>query len=176
MREGELCRIRWRDLDVEARVLNVPMRKHPKGPYDKEMPLIPNHGIDPLAEIPALKDHRREGQDPDDDRIIAYKPGTIGAAFQRLLAREGLRRIRLHDLRHDAATALARRPDLHFKGAMLVLGHDDVKSLSRYTHITAAEIAQAHGFRVSSSPAPSAPRRSGRRQPVPASPTQAPCG
>jgi integrase len=168
MRESELCRVRWRDLDADARVLNVPLRKHPRGPYDKEMPLIPNHGIDPLEEILALKGLRRPGQDPDDDRIIPYEPGTIGAAFRKLLKRAGLRRIRLHDLRHDAATALARRKDLHFQGAMLVLGHDDVKSLNRYTHLTAAEIARSHGFPASSAPAPSPARRRGRKSPAPA--------
>lgn len=149
MRESELCRIRWRDLDPAARVLTVPLRKHPKGPRDKEMPLLPNHGIDPLEEILSLRAHRRPGQDTEDDRIIAYEPGTIGAAFRRLLKRCGLRRFRLHDLRHDAATQLARRKDLHFQGAMLVLGHDDVKSLNRYTHLTAAEIAREHGFPAS---------------------------
>ena len=155
MRESELCKIRWSDLNAGSRVLNVPLRKHPRGPRDKEMPLIPNHGIDPLMEILSLrndplclrhKEYRRnKGETVDlDDLILPFGPGSIGAAFRRLRQRLGLRPIRLHDLRHDAATALAKREGLHFREAMVVLGHDDVKSIARYTHFTAAEIAQRH--------------------------------
>lgn len=144
LREGEMCRITWPDLDRGRRTLMVRARKNPRENKDKLMPLIPNHGIDPLAEIVSLQAHRPRSKGSTDQRIIPYQPGSIGAAFRRACKVVGIVGLRLHDLRHDAATGLARRPEVHVKEAMLVLGHDDIKSMARYTHFSAEEAAARH--------------------------------
>lgn len=147
LREGEMCRIVWPDLDRGRRTLMVRERKNPKEKKDKLMPLIPNHGIDPLAEILSLQAYRPKSTRAADQRIIPYQPGSIGAAFRRACNVVGIVGLRLHDLRHDAATGLARRPEVHVKEAMLVLGHDDIKSMARYTHFSAEEAAARHAPR-----------------------------
>ncbi len=144
LREAEMCRIVWPDLDRTRRVLMVRERKNPKEKKDKPMPLIPNHGIDPLEELLSLQAHQPSSVPAADQRIIPYEPGSIGTAFRRACKVLGIIGLRLHDLRHDAATGLARRREVHVKETMLVLGHDDIKSMARYTHFSAEEAAARH--------------------------------
>jgi integrase len=148
LREAELCRVAWPDLDRQRRVLMVRKRKNPREKRDKLMPLIPNHGIDPLEEILSLQAHRPASMRATDQRIVPYRPGSVGAAFRRACKVLGIIGLRLHDLRHDAATGLARRREVHVKEAMLVLGHDDIKSMARYTHFSAEEAAARHAPRA----------------------------
>ncbi len=145
LREGEALRILWKDLDEQRRVLLIPRRKHPKAPRDKELPLLPNHGIDPLEElrlIRGLGPLRREAE-RNDGRVLPFAKGSIGAAMRRACRRAGIQDIRLHDLRHDAITAHVRKKKLSLPYIMLISGHDDVHSLIRYTHLTADDVVTA---------------------------------
>jgi integrase len=148
LREAEMCRIVWPDLDRARRVIMVRERKNPKEKKDKLMPLIPNHGIDPFEELLSLQAHRPASMRASDQRIIPYRPGSIGMPFRRARKILGIIGLRLHDLRHDAATGLARRREVHVKEVMLVLGHNDIKSMARYTHFSAEEAAARHAPRA----------------------------
>lgn len=114
LREGEALRVLWKDLDEQRRVLLVPRHKHPKAPRDKELPLLPNHGIDPLEELRLIRSLgpllREVGK--NNGRVLPFAKGSIGAAMRRACRRAGIHDIRLHDLRHDAITAHVRRKKL----------------------------------------------------------------
>lgn len=56
-------------------------------------------------------------------------------SFQRLLAQAGIRRVRVHDLRHTAASLL-RAQGVDARTVMEVLGHSQVDlTLNVYTHV-----------------------------------------
>lgn len=58
--------------------------------------------------------------------------------FKRELAKAGLPRIRIHDLRHSAATLLLTR-GVHPKVVQDMLGHSTVTlTLDTYSHVTPA--------------------------------------
>jgi integrase len=64
-------------------------------------------------------------------------PESISQRFERLCKRVGARRIRLHDLRHTAAS-LALADGVPVKVVSEMLGHGDVRvTLSIYQHTTA---------------------------------------
>lgn len=70
--------------------------------------------------------------------------GTLQKAFRRARVRAGLPHIRLHDLRHSAASEMVNAGvDLYTVGQ--VLGHRDPRSTKRYSHLTAETLAGAVG-------------------------------
>lgn len=63
-------------------------------------------------------------------------PHNVYVAFQRALARAGLPKIRLQDLRHTAATLMLGR-GVHPKLVQDLLGHSTISlTLDTYSHVT----------------------------------------
>ena len=62
----------------------------------------------------------------------------LNVVFKRELAKAGLPRVRIHDLRHTAATLLLTR-GVHPKVVQDMLGHSTVTlTLDTYSHVTPA--------------------------------------
>lgn len=86
---------------------------------------------------------------PHAQRLLKFMPiatghRTLQAAFHRARVRVGLPRIRIHDLRHSAASAMINGGvDLYTVGQ--VLGHKDPRSTQRYAHLQHATLADAVG-------------------------------
>lgn len=69
---------------------------------------------------------------------------TLQAGFKRARVRAKLPHIRIHDLRHSAASEMINaKVDLFTVGA--VLGHKDPRSTKRYSHLTSDTLANAIG-------------------------------
>jgi integrase len=77
----------------------------------------------------------------DDSFVVAqadgspYQPRSLTHAFELFLARHGLPRIRLHDLRHTNATAMLKA-GIHGKIVQERLGHSTIAvTLDIYSHV-----------------------------------------
>lgn len=96
MRIGEVCKLRWEDLNQEHKTILVRDRKAPR---KKEG----NHMIVPLLgesfEI-ALK------QPNKGDLIFPYNSRSVSAGFQRVRNELGIEDLRYHDLRREGASRL----------------------------------------------------------------------
>jgi integrase len=69
---------------------------------------------------------------------------TVQRAWERARAEVGLDGVRLHDLRHSAASEMVNAGvDLYTVGK--VLGHRDARSTARYSHLTHGTLAEAVG-------------------------------
>ncbi|WP_442596377.1 site-specific integrase [Parapusillimonas sp. JC17] len=133
MRRGEICRIRWLDLDDTRKTVVIRDRKHPtqKQGNDQEIPLIgAAWGI-----IQAQP--RKEGN----GRIFPYSPVTVSNRFTDLCKDLGIEDLRLHDMRHEAVSALFEA-GWQIPEVAAVSGHKDWRQLKRYTQI---EPASLHG-------------------------------
>jgi integrase len=114
MRQGELLGLRWQDVDMERRRLQLVRQLKTR---QSRRAVV----LSELA-VTALVDHRdRQAAEPEQQGVgreehgLVY-PNTVGGPLnphnlrQRscfpLLERAGLPRIRLHDLRHCCATLL----------------------------------------------------------------------
>ena len=71
----------------------------------------------------------------------------------------GLEGIRVHDLRHHAATVIARNPDVTLRELMATIGHSSHVAALRYQHSTAERSRAIADYPTASS----APRRVRRR-------------
>ncbi|WP_007512263.1 site-specific integrase [Pseudofrankia saprophytica] len=164
LRRGEGCGLHWADLDLAHASLTVRWQIVQEGPAthlrkpksdagDRQIPLD-------AGTVRALREHRTHQNArrleagpswPDtglvfvDDTGTSLNPDHVSDRFRALQAEAGLPPIRLHDLRHAAATlALAAGADL--KTVQELLGHSSITiTADTYTHVLpelAREIAE----------------------------------
>lgn len=168
MRRGEALGLRWSDLDLENARLSVSRTlvttearragqpgmawSTPKTAEGRR-----NVALDG-ATVAALKAHRARqaeeklavGPGYRDEQLVFCQldgtpihPKTLSWNFGAKIKRLGLRRIRLHDLRHSHAT-LALQAGLHPKVVQERLGHANIGiTLDTYSHVTPAMQAEA---------------------------------
>jgi integrase len=154
LRRGEIAALRWGQVDLQngsiqivqsaeqTRALGV-RYKEPKSGHGRKVALSP-------MVIEELRAHRlrqaeellRLGIKVTDDSFVCARedglplqPQTLTFEWKRLVAKTGLPRIRLHDLRHTHATAMLRE-GVHPKIASERLGHSKVgMTLDLYSHV-----------------------------------------
>ena len=162
MRRGEVVGLRWADIDLDGEVLSVSraiasvdgvaMETEPKTAKGRRA-----IALDP-ATVDALRRHReRQAAERDlvgdgwtaSGAVFTYPDGRtlhpdhVMVTFRRLVTGAGLPLIRLHDLRHTAAT-LALAAGVHPKVVQERLGHSSIGiTLDTYSHVVQGMQAEA---------------------------------
>lgn len=139
LRRGELFALRWRDVDLERRVLTVKGATSKAG-TTRHLPL----SDEAWAELKAWK--------PDDakpaDLIFPGRTGgqfyTLKTAWATLLREAGVPSFRWHDLRHTFASKLVMA-GVDLNTVRELLGHSDIKMTLRYAHLAPSHLAEAIG-------------------------------
>jgi integrase len=133
MRIGEVCRLRWDDLDEAKRTIVIRDRKHPQDKWgnDQVVPLLSATGYDALG---IIKRQRRRSE-----RIFPFLDKTVSSYFTRAVERLGIVDLHLHDVRHEAITRLFAA-GYRIEQVALVSGHRDWAMLRRYTHVRAEDL------------------------------------
>lgn len=137
MRQGEILALKEDWIDLKEGIINVPRQAQKRKKKHKRVPI--NTAVRPIIER-LLKQNR-----DSEYLFISPKTGTrytsVQNAWNGILKNAGLKgkpgvdKLRLHDLRHTAATNLARAgKDIKFIAQFL--GHTDVKTSARYIHYT----------------------------------------
>jgi hypothetical protein len=148
LRRGELLALRWSDVDLDARRLNVrrslesykgaTRTKPPKTARSARTIALPPFVIDVLRNEQIRQRELR--RTPADDWIFTrpdgalWEPGAFSLAFARFIKAAKLPHVRFHDLRHSFGTlALASGVDL--QTVSRALGHESTAITSRiYLH------------------------------------------
>jgi integrase len=159
LRQGECVGLKWSDVDLEAGTLSV-MRQitrtnehveaegDPKTRRSRLSLILPRVCVDQLLRHRRLQEaERAEADEWGDsewiDRDLVW-PSTRGTPLspsnlRRLLRRQcelaGIRQVTFHTLRHSAATLLLAQ-GVPSAVILDVLGHQDVRMLRRYQHVT----------------------------------------
>ena len=146
LRRGEICGLKWSDLDETAGTLRVCRSVHaaPGGSIvmgetktEKGTRTI----LLPASTLHVLKERRKTAMSEwiFPSILEPEKPVAPGSAYQRLkliLKEAGLPDIRFHDLRHTFATH-AMRSGVDAKTLSGILGHANASfTLDTYTHVT----------------------------------------
>jgi integrase len=164
LRQGEVLGLAWRDVDLDQRVLAV--RQTLQYRPGEGFHLVPpkttrSRRIVPLpdAVVEALK-LRREQQETDrlaagtefwEDWGLVFttrfgtplSPRNDYRDFQGLIAAAGLRHVRLHDLRHTAASLMLAQ-GVSPRVVMEILGHSQISvTMNTYSHVTPASSREA---------------------------------
>jgi integrase len=164
LRRGEIVALRWRALDLEARRLAVVAsteqtragvrEKEPKGRKGRVVDL-------PSIVVEQLRRHRlRQAEEmlkigvrqSEQTHIVTrtdgepLQPRSVTHEWHRLLATNGLPRVRFHDLRHTHASHLLAE-GVHPKIVMERLGHSSIGiTLDIYSHALPTMQAEAAGL------------------------------
>jgi integrase len=85
---------------------------------------------------------RPRSLDPQAHVFPERDPKVLSRSFARLTARLGLKDLRFHDLRHDAASTLTMA-GVPQRTIMAVLGHRDPRMTMRYQHLTPDHLRDA---------------------------------
>lgn len=153
MRRGEILGLRWADVDLEAASLSV---RHAVVAVAYEViestPKSHNARVIDLdtETVDLLRAHKRRQQEERVEWGVDYKehdllaswengspihPHSFSQSFERLVRRAGIRKIRLHDLRHTHAT-LALKAGVPVKVVSERLGHESPAfTLKQYAHV-----------------------------------------
>jgi integrase len=132
MRQEEICRVTWSDLNTRTKMLTVRDRKDPRAKKGNDMriPLLAVSGYDALA----LIEEQRSIRGNEDDRIFPYAHKSAGTAFTRVCKELEIKDLHFHDLRHEGTSRLFEA-GFAIQQVALVTGHKDWKMLRRYTHL-----------------------------------------
>lgn len=162
LRRGELCGLRWADVDLDASRLTVrrtitTIGHKPVAGDVKSVRSRRSIDVD-AATMAALRAHRTAQLEQrmlmgagyeDQGQVFAmpdgqpWNPDTITQAFDRLVRASGLPRIRLHDLRHTHASHLLAA-GVNVKVVSERLGHASVAfTLDTYGHVMPGQQADA---------------------------------
>lgn len=162
-RRGELLALRWSDIDLDGATVAINRNrvKGRGGRVTEDRPKTPRGrrtiDLDPQT-IETLRDHRKaqleerlaygEGYG-DGDYVFCrpdgepLHPDTVSQAFDRLVARSGLRRVTMHGLRHSHGSILLRAGvPLHVVSRRL--GHaSEAFTAQVYAHVLPGQQAEA---------------------------------
>ena len=130
MRQEEICKIEWTDVDFAKRVVTIRDRKDPRNKIGnhQKVPLLNLTGFDAWQLL--LEQKILTG---DKGRCFPYNSKSVGAAFRRGRNAIDAEDLRFHDLRHEATSRLFEA-GLPIERVALVTGHKDWKMLRRYTN------------------------------------------
>ena len=140
LRLGELRALRWRDLDFANRLVYVrrsftqgKLKDYPKGRRVRSVPMI-DHVIPPLDRL----SQRASISSEPDDLVFANETGryieasALRRRFYSAIKAAGLKRIRIHDLRHSYCTMAVRA--YRVDEVKAYAGHADIATTMRYVH------------------------------------------
>ncbi len=139
MRGCEIKNLRWRDVDLLARVLTVQKSKTEAG--ERTIPI--NDAA--FAAIRELRERAQKfnGTEPEHflfpacehERFDPTRPMTTWrSAWRQITKAAGIPGLRFHDLRHHAITELAES-QASDQTIMSVAGHVSARMLARYSHV-----------------------------------------
>lgn len=154
LRRGEVLGIRWQDIDTENRELRIRQQVQRVGGRDQVVPLKTRKSRRTLpltTDVEAALERRTQrqaqerafaGDDWQESGLVftstkgtPLNPQNFYTRYQGILGEAGLEGHTFHDLRHSAATLLARR-GVPPRVAMEILGHADISTtMNIYTHI-----------------------------------------
>lgn len=160
LRRGEVLGLAWSDIDLDQGIITVRQTRIVAGkqvitetPKNKRARIVPV-GAEVITDLMALKmtqeveaqylgaNYNREGLVFVNEEGAPIRPETYSGWFDKHTATAGLPRIRLHDLRHTAASLLASSgvPILTAAG---LLGHDPKVFAQVYAHLYPEDLKRA---------------------------------
>lgn len=131
MRQGELLALKWPNVDLVRRVVNLADTKSGEA---RSVPLS-SRAVRTIKSLP-----RRI-----DNRLFPYAGNSsVSHRFRKVCKAANIEGLRFHDLRHEATSRLFER-GLNPMEVAAITGHKTLVMLKRYTHLRAEDLARKLG-------------------------------
>jgi integrase len=125
-RRGETLELTWSNIDLDAQTAYFPMTKNGR---PRRIPL--------RSEVVAVLERLPRAE----ERVFALSIDEVKNAWQRMLTDAGIDKLNIHDLRHEAISAIAETGKFSLIDIQAISGHRDVRMLLRYSHLCATKLA-----------------------------------
>ena len=130
-RRGELCSLRWTDIDMRTRLVSFPQSKNGER---RSVPMTETlYRL--LQSLPRPLDHTTLV-------LPTMSADAVTIGFGRLAKAFNISNLKFHDLRHDVASTLTMA-GVPQRSVMEILGHKDPRMTLRYQHLTPAHLRKA---------------------------------
>lgn len=131
LRQGMLFELRWDWIDLNARAIRIPIefRRMANKGVPAALPLS-SHAVSVLQAMPRAIS----------GKVLDTTPGAIVMIWKKTRAALGIKDLRWHDLRHEAASRFSER-GLHPLQIAAITGHKNLNMLRRYTHLKVEDLA-----------------------------------
>jgi integrase len=143
-RQGELRRLRWSDVDLQANTLRVTSYKGKT--VNRRLVPITDRLRAALLDLrikPSVAAFRRlRTGETADNTLVFGVVDSVKKSFDAARTQAGLSHIRFHDLRHTAGTFLAHG-GMNIALVAEILGHSDPKTTRRYINATVDTVEAA---------------------------------
>lgn len=146
MRMGEMAALRWKDVDLDRGLIHV-RRSFSHGQETSPKSGRPRRMRMTGTLLVALKEHRL-ATGTSSDRVFLSKDGRmldsnlVKRTFWACTHKAGLKRIRIHDLRHSCASQLVMAGVPLYK-VQTLLGHQHANTTMRYAHLSDESLDEA---------------------------------
>ena len=144
LRVGEICGLKWKDIDFEAGTIKVVRSYDPRHGFSEPKSSYSRRAVPMTPRLAAtLSEHyRRRGRPGPEDLVFPNSLGKpkdrnalVHREFKAALERAGLRHIRFHDLRHTYAS-LAVAAGMDLKALQAAMGHSSITmTADHYAHL-----------------------------------------
>lgn len=152
MRRGEICEMRWCDLEPETQIARV-ARKHPRrGKVPERVPLLGR----------AWEIVQAQPRGEPDDMVFPLHPQTLTKYFTLTCRALSIPDLHLHDMRHEGTSRLFEA-GLPIEQVALVTGHKKWEMLRRYTQLRPESLTQARPSGRDDAPPPDSPPSASHR-------------
>lgn len=133
MGRGEILGLRWGDIPHNRRVITLTMTKDGLG---REVPLS-------KRAYGALSEWKSRADKPK-PQVFPTAPSSLQQAWYWLLARAEVYELRVHDLRQECVSRLLEL-GLNVIEISSILGHNELRMLKRYTHLSGDDLVARLG-------------------------------
>ena len=133
MRQGEIHRLKWSDMDQESNIITL-MRKDKQSIGGRKKHRIPL--FKGVREV-LLRSRNSFGQ--EDSLFSVKRASSISDKFAKLTKKVGIEGLRFHDLRHEAISRMFEK-GMRVEQVRLVSGHATLDQLSRYVNLRAENL------------------------------------
>ena len=133
MRCGEICALRWSDVQLDKRICQVRDETAGAGKTSaarREVPLWPE-ALRILRELPVAG-----------ESVFGLTTASVDALFRKAKAKSAVEGVTFHDSRHTAITRLARLPGMDVLSLARIIGHRDLKQLLIYFNPRAEDLVR----------------------------------
>lgn len=134
MRRGEMLSLDWQHVDLERRVVHLPITKNGDS---RDVPLS-TRARDVLQRL-----WEAQGR-PSAGRPLPTSESAVCQAWGHLCGRAGIAGLHFHDLRHEAVSRLFER-GFNVIEVGTISGHKELRMLSRYAHLRASDLVARLG-------------------------------
>jgi integrase len=144
LRQGTLFSLRWEWLDLETRLIRIPLSA--RGAENKGVPAVLPLSTKARAVLLSLHPVDEAGalQADPSGPILNTTQNAVRCIWKRVLPLLGIENLRWHDLQHEAASRLFKK-GLHPFEVASITGHKSMQMLKRYTHLKPVSLVEKLG-------------------------------